>query len=275
MKTKLLLMTLPILAAILAAQQATYDEPYRPQFHFTPKINWTNDPNGLVYHDGEWHLFYQYNPFGDLWGHMSWGHAVSTDLLRWKHLEVALPEEDGFMIYSGSAVVDKDNTSGFGRGGKPPLVAIYTSRTESDQHQSIAYSLDRGRTWTKYSGNPVIDIDEAAFRDPKVFWHRQTKKWVMAVVLADRRKVRFYGSPDLKAWEHLSDFGPAGAYPVANWECPDLFELPVEGEPGGAKWIFQVDSGRGHPWQGSGCQYFVGEFDGRTFRNDNPPETSL
>ena len=275
MKTKLLLIALPVLAVILAAQQATYDQPYRPQFHFTPEINWTNDPNGLVFHDGEWHLFYQYNPLGDLWGHMSWGHAVSTDLLRWKHLDVALPEADGFMIYSGSAVVDKDNTSGFGRGGKTPLIAIYTSRTETDQHQSIAYSLDRGRTWTKYSGNPVIDIDEAAFRDPKVFWHVQTRKWVMAVVLANRRKVRFYASPNLKDWEHLSDFGPAGAHPVANWECPDLFELPIEGESGETKWIFQVDSGRGHPWLGSGCQYFVGEFDGKTFRNDNPPETSM
>ncbi len=154
---KLLFLAIPVFAAILAAQQATYNEAYRPQFHFTPEINWTNDPNGLVYHDGEWHLFYQYNPFGDLWGHMSWGHAVSPDLLRWKHLEVALPEEDGFMIYSGSAVVDDDNTSGFGRNGKPPMVAVYTSRTETDQHQSIAYSIDRGRTWTKYSGNPVID----------------------------------------------------------------------------------------------------------------------
>ncbi len=272
---KLLFLAIPVFTAILAAQQATYNEAYRPQFHFTPEINWTNDPNGLVYHEGEWHLFYQYNPFGDLWGHMSWGHAVSPDLLRWKHLDVALPEEDGFMIYSGSAVVDGDNTSGFGRNGKPPMVAVYTSRTETDQHQSIAYSIDRGRTWTKYSGNPVIDIDEAAFRDPKVFWHKQTKKWIMAVVLANRRKVRFYGSPDLKSWEHLSDFGPAGAHPVSNWECPDLFELPIEGEAGATKWIFQVDSGQGHPWVGSGCQYFVGEFDGKTFRNDNPPETAL
>ena len=267
----------PTIALVSAAfaQTATYKEPYRPQFHFTPAINWTNDPNGLVYYDGEWHIFYQYNPFGDLWGHMSWGHAVSPDLFRWKHLPVALPEIGEVMVYSGSAVVDRKNTSGFGQGGRPPLVAIYTSRTVSDQTQSIAYSNDRGRTWTRYEGNPVLDVADPAFRDPKVFWHEGTQRWIMAVVLAEQRKVSFYGSPDLKVWTHLSDFGPQGAHPVRNWECPDLFELPVEGEPGLSKWILQVDSGRGHPWTGSGCQYFVGEFDGVRFTNDNPPETAL
>ena len=263
------------LAVAAAAQTATYKEPYRPQFHFSPAINWTNDPNGLVYHDGEWHIFYQYNPFGDLWGHMSWGHAVSGDLFRWQHLPVALPEIGAVMVYSGSAVVDRGNTSGFGRDGEPPLIAIYTSRTETDQTQSIAYSNDRGRTWTRYAGNPVLDVEDPAFRDPKVFWHEGTQRWVMAVVLAEQRKVSLYGSPDLKDWTHLSDFGPEGSHPVRNWECPDLFELPVEGEPGRSKWILQVDSGMGHPWTGSGCQYFVGEFDGVRFKNDNPPETSL
>lgn len=274
---------LPLAAAALAAgppaayaqSSQPYDEPHRPKFHFTPARNWTNDPNGLVFHAGEWHLFYQYNPFGDLWGHMSWGHAVSEDLFRWKHLPVALPEKDGVMAFSGSAVVDQGNTSGFGAAGKPPLVAIYTSRTETDQTQSLAYSNDRGRSWTRYAGNPVLDVDDPAFRDPKVFWHEATRRWVMAVVLANQRKVSFYGSPDLKAWTHLSDFGPEGAHPVRNWECPDLFELPVEGEPGETKWILQVDSGMGHPWLGSGCQYFVGEFDGVRFVNDNPPETQL
>ena len=275
MKTTLAVTLTLLSAAAALSQTATYEEPYRPQFHFTPAINWTNDPNGLVYHDGEWHIFYQYNPFGDLWGHMSWGHAVSPDLFRWKHLPVALPEEGPVMVYSGSAVVDHRNTSGFGKNGKPPMIAIYTSRTETDQSQSIAYSNDRGRTWTRYKGNPVIDIGDPAFRDPKVLWHEPTKSWIMAVVLANRRKVRFYGSPDLKNWTHLSDFGPEGAHPVANWECPDLFELPIEGEPGKTKWIFQVDSGMGHPWLGSGCQYFVGEFDGKKFSNDNPPETQL
>ena len=264
-----------LLCVAALAQSGSYNEPYRPQFHFSPAVNWTNDPNGLVYNDGEWHLFYQYNPFGDVWGHMSWGHAVSRDLLRWQHLDVALKEENGVMIFSGSAVVDHNNTAGFGRPGQEPLIAVYTSRTESDQHQSIAYSLDRGRSWTKYSGNPVIDIEEPGFRDPKVFWHRETERWIMVVVLANLRKVRLYSSPDLKTWTHLSDFGSAGAYPVRNWECPDLFELPIEGEPGRSKWVLQVDSGKGHPWTGSGCQYFVGDFDGKTFRNDNPPETVL
>ncbi len=257
------------------AQTATYDEPYRPQFHFSPAVNWTNDPNGLVYHDGEWHIFYQYNPFGDLWGHMSWGHAVSEDLFHWKHLPVALPEEGEVMVFSGSAVVDRLNTSGFGRDGKAPMVAVYTSRTEADQTQSIAYSLDRGRTWTRYEGNPVLDVQDPAFRDPKVFWHEPTRRWIMAVVLADQRKVSLYASPDLKMWTHLSDFGPEGAHPVSNWECPDLFELPVDGEPGSTRWILQVDSGMGHPWLGSGCQYFVGSFDGTRFTSENPPETAL
>jgi len=179
------------------------------------------------------------------------------------------------MIFSGSAVVDHPNTSGFGSAAEPPMVAIYTSRTTSDQTQSIAYSTDKGRTWTDYEGNPVIDIDDPAFRDPKVFWHAETERWIMAVVLANQRKVRLFGSPDLKTWMFLSDFGPEGAHPVSNWECPDLFELPVEGEPGQSKWILQVDSGMGHPWLGSGCQYFVGEFDGERFINDNPPETAL
>ena len=263
------------LAAGASAQTADYREPHRPQFHFSPAVNWTNDPNGLVHHDGEWHLFYQYNPFGDVWGHMSWGHAVSEDLFRWKHLPVAIPEDGDVMAFSGSAVVDHRNTSGFGRDGIAPLVAVYTSRTREDQTQSLAYSLDRGRSWTQYSGNPVLDAEDPAFRDPKVFWHAATERWVMAVVLANQRRVSFYGSPDLKDWTHLSDFGPEGAHPVSNWECPDLFELAVEDEPGLSRWILQVDSGRGHPWTGSGCQYFVGEFDGVRFKNDNPPETAL
>ena len=275
MKIQLMISLVLFFHGTLCSQIATYDEPHRPQFHFTPAVNWTNDPNGLVYHEGEWHLFYQYNPFGDVWGHMSWGHAVSSDLFRWKHLPVALPEQGPIMVFSGSAVVDHRNTSNFGKEGKPPMVAIYTSRTETDQSQSIAYSNDLGRNWTRYKGNPVIDIEDPDFRDPKVLWHEPTQSWIMAVVLANRRKVRFYGSSDLKKWTHLSDFGPQGAHPVSNWECPDLFELPIEGETGKTKWILQVDSGRGHPWVGSGCQYFVGEFDGKKFINDNPPETQL
>jgi fructan beta-fructosidase len=168
--------------------EATYDEQYRPQFHFSPAINWMNDPNGLVYHNGEYHLFYQYNPFGNTWGHMSWGHAVSEDLLHWQHLPVALQEEDGIMIFSGSAVVDKNNSSGFGTEKNPPMIAVYTGHQDSGgevrQDQRIAYSVDNGRTWTKYSDNPVIDEDMADFRDPKVFWHEASEKWVMSVALS-------------------------------------------------------------------------------------------
>jgi fructan beta-fructosidase len=244
----------------------TYQEPYRPQFHFTPQKNWMNDPNGLVYYDGEYHLFYQYNPFGNKWGHMSWGHAVSRDLVHWQHLPVALAEENGVMIFSGSAVVDTKNTSGFGKNGRPAMVAIYTGyRPDSHlQTQNIAYSTDRGRTWTKYSGNPVIDIHSTDFRDPKVFWHEPTHRWIMTVALSGQHKVRFYGSPDLKQWAPLSDFGPAGAT-GGDWECPDLFELPVVGKPGLKKWALIVNINPGGIAGGSGAQYFTGSFDGTHF----------
>ena len=243
-----------------------YQEAWRPQFHFTPPMNWMNDPNGLVYFGGEYHLFYQHNPFGDEWGHMSWGHAVSRDLVHWQHLPVALPEEDGLMMYSGSAVVDKGNTSGFGKVGEPPMVAVYTAYNSAtgDQTQNLAYSTDRGRTWTKYAGNPVLDIAENDFRDPKVFWHPPSRRWVMVVALPLLRQVRLYGSPDLKAWTHLSNFGPAGAVEGA-WEVPDLFELPVEGR-GAKRWVLTVSVSDGAPAGGSGVQYFVGTFDGSRFR---------
>jgi sucrose-6-phosphate hydrolase SacC (GH32 family) len=255
----------------LAATAATYHEPFRPQFHFTPATNWMNDPNGMVYYDGEYHLFYQYNPFGDKWGHMSWGHAVSPDLVHWEHLPVALYEENGVMIFSGSAVVDWQNTTGFGKDGQPPLVAIYTGHyTEKPlQNQHIAYSTDRGRTWTKYAGNPVLDVGKADFRDPKVMWHAPTKRWVMTVTLPTERKVSFYGSPDLKQWTHLSDFGPAGAV-KGIWECPDLFPLRIEGSFR-RKWVLIMNIGSGSVAGGSGCQYFVGEFDGTRFVPDRLP----
>ena len=252
------------------AQAAAPLEPYRPHYHFTPATNWMNDPNGMFYLDGEYHLLYQFNPFGNKWGHMSWGHAVSRDLLHWEHLPIALYEENGIMIFSGSAVVDWKNTSGFGKGGKPPVVAIYTGHYTAKplQNQQIAYSNDRGRTWTKFSGNPVLDIGEKDFRDPKVFWHEQTKKWVMAVAWPVHRKVRFYSSPNLKEWTHLSDFGPAGST-KGIWECPDLFPLAVEGSRNKQKWALIVNVGSGAPASGSGCQYFVGEFDGAKFTQDN------
>jgi fructan beta-fructosidase len=247
-----------------------YRELYRPQFHFTPEINWMNDPNGLVYFEGEWHLLYQYNPFGNVWGHMSWGHAVSKDLVHWEHLPLALPEEDGTMIFSGCVVVDKKNSSGFGEGSKPPLVAIYTGHRSDNQSQCLAYSNDRGRTWTKYAQNPVLDIGETNFRDPKVFWHTPTNRWIMVVSMATKHYVQFYASADLKHWEHLSDFGPAGAPNVPNWECPDVFELPIENHPGESRWVLEVDIGDNSVAGGSGGQYFVGTFDGSKFTCDEP-----
>ena len=181
-----------------------YGQEYRPQFHFSPEKNWTNDPNGLVYFDGEYHLFFQYNPFGDQWGHMSWGHAVSPDLVHWKELPVALNDNDGIMIFTGSTVVDERNTSGFCTGGKPCMVAVYTGHTPAEgsrktlQTQNLAYSNDRGRTWTKFKGNPVLDLHMTDFRDPHVFWSEQAKRWIMSVALPSERKVRVYGSARLE-----------------------------------------------------------------------------
>jgi len=240
----------------------------RPRYHFTPPQNFMNDPNGLVFFDGEYHLFYQYNPFGNIWGHMSWGHAISRDLIHWEHLPVALYEADGVMIFSGSAVVDWKNTSGFGMHGEPPLIAIYTGHS-TQQTQNIAYSTDHGQTWTKYAGNPVIDIGSAHFRDPKVIWHAPTEKWIMVTVLANQQKILFFGSTDLKHWTRLSDFGPAGI--VDNeWECPDLIPMQVEEQPDLQKWILKVDVN--HSILG---QYFIGHFDGTRFINDHPDNQVL
>lgn len=254
-------------AVICLASPLLAAEPFRPAFHFAPERNWINDPNGMVFHQGEYHLFHQYNPFGDKWGHMSWGHAVSRDLMRWEHLPLALPEKDGIMIFSGSAVVDWNNTSGFGKGAEPPLVAIYTGHRAGRQDQRIAFSNDRGRTWTQFEGNPVLDLGKADFRDPKVIWHEASKRWVMTVSLPTERKVSFYASPDLKQWRHLNDFGRAGAL-NGIWECPDLFEVPVENDPGRKKWVLLVNINPGAPAGGCGCQYFIGDFDGSTFTPD-------
>jgi fructan beta-fructosidase len=272
-------MRLALLGLIgLLANGQEYREPHRPQYHFTPAKNWMNDPNGLVFYKDEYHLFYQYNPFGNVWGHMSWGHAVSTDLVRWQHLPVALAEENGIMIFSGSAVVDWKNTSGLCKESTPGdpscLVAIYTGHTETRQTQHIAYSNDRGRTWAKYTGNPVIDLGMKDFRDPKVFWHEPTRKWVMVAALPTEKKVRLFGSKDLKKWATLSDFGPAGATDGI-WECPDLFPLAVEGEQGSEAWVLVVNLNPGGPSGGSGSQYFVGSFDGTKFTNANPQGKKL
>ncbi len=237
--------------AAAVAQAPAYSEPYRPQFHFTPAQNWMNDPNGMVYYQGEYHLFFQYNPFGDTWGHMSWGHAVSTDLVHWQELPVAIPELGDEMVFSGSAVVDYGNTSGLGTVANPAMVAIYTAAKPGNQSQALAYSTDKGRTWKRYAGNPVLDIGSGEFRDPKVFWYAPENKWVMAVVMAVEHKVRLYSSQNLKDWTLMSDFGPANAVGGV-WECPDLFPLAVDGDPAKTKWVMVVNLNPGGIQGGSG-----------------------
>ncbi|NYI05163.1 glycoside hydrolase family 32 protein [Allostreptomyces psammosilenae] len=262
--------------ATAAAGSPDTDHPHRPQLHYTPAQNWMNDPNGLVYHDGVYHLFYQYNPQGNSWGNMSWGHATSPDLIHWTERPVAIPYSPEEAIFSGSVVVDTANTSGLGSPGNPAMVAVYTSvygpgtGREGIQAQSLAYSTDGGDTWTKYQNNPVLDIGEREFRDPKVFWYEPGGYWVMAAVLADSRVVKFYRSGDLKSWTWLSDFGPHGAT-GGLWEVPDLFELPVDGNPANTKWVLTVNMNTGSVAGGSGGQYFVGEFDGTTFTAENVP----
>ncbi|NMN05044.1 MULTISPECIES: glycoside hydrolase family 32 protein [unclassified Novosphingobium] len=237
---------------------------YRPDFHFTPQRNWINDPNGLVYFEGEYHLFFQYNPHGKDWGHMSWGHAISTDLVQWEELPVAMPERE-FMIFSGSVVVDWANTSGFGIDGAPPLVALYTAFHPATERQSqhVAYSHDRGRSWIEYPGNPVITAKQVHFRDPKVFWHAPSQAWVLVVALARDHKVQIYRSANLIDWQLASEFGPAG-HTGGQWECPDLFEAPMAGQSGSA-WALKVDVDKDMVCGASGAQVFIGTFDGHRF----------
>ncbi len=252
----------------------TFEERYRPQFHFTPRINWMNDPNGLVYYEGQYHLFFQYNPFGNRWGYMSWNHAVSDDMVHWEHRPVAIPygKEEEEAIFSGGALVDHNNTSGFGDGDRAPIIATYTSHyTREDgstwQAQSLAYSNDGGETFTKYEGNPVLEFDDPDFRDPNVMWDDQREQWVMVVALPRQYKVQFYASDNLVDWEFLSDFGPEGAYDGI-WECPDLFPLAIDGDPDNIKWVLHVDINPGSIAGGSGSQYFVGEWNGTEFIPD-------
>ncbi len=252
-----------------------YNEQYRPQFHFSPEAHWMNDPNGLVYFDGEYHLFYQYYPDSSVWGPMHWGHAVSPDLIHWKHLPVALyPDSLGY-IFSGSAVIDLTNAAGFGSDEKPPMVAIFTyhnpilekSGSNVFQNQGIAFSLDKGRTWTKYSGNPVLKNPGIRdFRDPKMFWHAQTKKWEIIMAVNDR--VHIYSSSNMKEWNLESEFGMGIGAHGGVWECPDLFPLKVEGTDI-IKWVMLVSINPGEPNSGSATQYFTGEFDGHKFIPDN------
>ncbi len=245
---------------------------YKPLIHFSPDSAWMNDPNGMVYYEDEYHLFYQYYPDSTVWGPMHWGHAVSKDMVHWEHLPIGLyPDELGY-IFSGSAVVDWNNTSGFQTGESPPMVAIFThhepkgEKEEGNnlfQYQSIAYSNDKGRTWAKYVGNPVLPNPGIRdFRDPKVFWHNETKQWVMILAVKDR--VHLYGSSDLKDWVFLSEFGANAGSHGGVWECPDLFELPIEGSTK-KKWVLLLSIGSGGPNGGSATQYFVGDFDGKQF----------
>lgn len=240
------------------------DAPYRPQYHFTAVKNWNNDPNGLVYYQGEYHLFYQYYPAAMHWGPMHWGHAVSTDLFHWKDLPVALyPDSLGY-IFSGSAVVDEHNTAGFQKGKEKTLVAIFTYHNPKTnvESEAIAYSTDRGRTWTKYAGNPVIaNPGLKDFRDPKVRWYAPRKRWIMVVSCHDH--VGFYSSPDLKHWTPESTFGKNRGSHKGVWECPDLFPLKVNGN-GPVKWILTVNCA-GSPAGTGGTQYFIGDFDGHRF----------
>lgn len=262
-------------AVMANAQENPNATLYRPAFHFSPEKNWINDPTGLVFDGSEYHLFNQYNPLGDQWGHMSWSHSVSKDLFSWQELPVALEEENGIGIFTGSAVLDAGNTSGFGKDGIAPLVAVFTGNSTGLQTQNVAYSIDHGRTWTRYSGNPVLDLHESDFRDPMVFWHEPTKRWVMVASLALKHKVLFFSSPDLKAWTKVGEFGPAGANAAPNWECPNLFQLPVINVTGQKKWVLVVGIGDNGPAGGSATQYFVGDFDGTKFVDDNPSNQTL
>lgn len=244
-------------------------EPHRPQFHFSPKKYWMNDPNGMVYYNGVYHLFFQYYPGGIKWGPMHWGHATSKDLIHWEEQPIALyPDSLGY-IFSGSVVVDVNNTSGFGKDGKTPLVAIFThhdtigekAKRIDYQYQSIAYSLDEGKTWTKYEGNPVLNNPGIVdFRDPKVMWYDPQKKWVMTLATKDR--ITFYSSSDLKTWNRESDFGKDLGAHGGVWECPDLFPLEHNGKK---VWVLLVSINPGGPNGGSGTQYFLGNFDGKQF----------
>lgn len=269
-----------VILLFFANTLAQYDEQHRPQIHFSPPANWMNDPNGMVFHKGEYHLFYQYYPNDTVWGPMHWGHAVSRDLVRWQHLPVALAPDNLGYIFSGSAVLDKGNTSGFGAKDDPPLVAMFTyhlaegekAGRKDFQYQGIAHSRDNGRTWTKHDKNPVIPNTENIkdFRDTKVFWHEAEKKWV--VVLAAGDHVRFYESPDLKTWRPTGTFGVGQGSHGGVWECPDLFPMKIGGE---TKWVLLVSMNPGGPNGGSATQYFIGNFNGKTFKNDNSPETVL
>jgi fructan beta-fructosidase len=257
-----------------------YSEQHRPQFHFTPDKGWMNDPNGLVYFQGSYHLFYQYYPDSTIWGPMHWGHAVSPDLVHWDQLPIALyPDSLGY-IFSGSVVADIGNTSGFGKNQIPPLVAVFTHHDmvgekagkQDIEVQSIAYSSDKGLAWIKYQGNPVIaNPGLRNFRDPNVFRYEREASWIMLLAAGDH--LAFYKSKDLLTWEKCGEFGQGHGAHGGVWECPDLF--PFVAPDGTETWVLIQNIDRGAVNGGSGTQYFVGQFDGNTFINSNPPDTTL
>ena len=241
----------------------TNTDEYRPSYHFTPLYGWMNDPNGMVYKDGEYHLYFQYNPYGSKWGNMHWGHAVSKDLLHWEHLDPAIARDNMGHIFSGSSVVDKNNTAGY---GKNAIIALYTSASDKNgQIQCMAYSTDNGRTFTKYEGNPVLTPFDGLkdFRDPKVFWYEKGKCWYM-IVSADK-ETRFYKSKNLKKWTYVSAFGKGLGQQPCQYECPDFFQLPVNGDKKKMKWVMTMNINPGCWFGGSATEYFVGDFDGKNF----------
>ena len=236
---------------------------YRPSYHFTPLYGWMNDPNGMVYKNGEYHLYFQYNPYGSKWGNMHWGHAVSKDLVHWEHLDPAIARDPVGHIFSGSSVIDKKNTAGF---GKNAIIAIYTNNSVNhDEVQCLAYSNDNGRTFTKYEGNPVLTPFDGLkdFRDPKVFWYEKGKCWYM-IVSADK-EMRLYKSKNLKKWNYVSAFGKGIGQQPCQYECPDFFQLPVNGDKKKMKWVMTMNINPGCWFGGSATEYFVGDFDGKKF----------
>lgn len=249
----------------------TNKEMFRPVYHHTPVYGWMNDPNGMFYKDGLYHLYFQYNPYGSVWGNMHWGHSTSTDLMHWKFEGCAIVPDAWGAIFSGSCVVDHENTAGF---GKEAVVAFYTSAKSTPwgdiQMQSMAYSLDNGKTFTKYEGNPILTSSEKDFRDPKVFWYAPGKHWVM--ILAVGQHMEIYSSVNLKEWKKESEFGAMQGAHGGVWECPDLVEIPVEGTRE-KKWVLICNLNPGGPFGGSAAQYFVGSFDGKKFVNESPTQT--
>ncbi len=245
---------------------------YRPSYHHTPSYGWMNDPNGMFYKDGVYHLCYQYNPYGSKWGNMHWGHAISRDLIHWKEVEPTIARDPMGHIFSGSAVIDKDGTANY---GKDAIVALYTSASDKNgQIQCMAYSTDGGYTFHKYSGNPVLTPFDGLkdFRDPKVFWYAPLKKWYM-IVSADK-EMRFYSSPDLKKWTYVSAFGRGYGAQPNQFECPDFFQLPVDGNPNKKKWVMIVNINPGCLFGGSATEYFIGDFDGKNFVCDSKPSVA-